>query len=549
MVGKRLVNTGAASAAIDPLQNFESVAYRGSAGTQKITGYIRKGAAFDGTNSKITTSYNALFNDFSISFWIKINDVSYFQVLLGTTDSYAAQEGLGIFYNSSLNTIGFDGNINGTRINSQTGSYQITQNQWHHVVFTNNSSNNEKILYIDNGVQVSNTSLGYIDGQTYDLVLGSYNGYTNNRLNGSIDQFRIFNKALSSSEVATLYGETYASTTKSTVDIFGDSSGTALYELDENANDTGGNYNATPTSIKFLGTAFQPDLVWMKKRSNTQYSDHFLYDSVRGSNKFIFPNLTAAEGTSTNYFSSFDTNGFTVPNNVYTNENGSNFIAWCWKAGGTAVSNTDGSITSSVSANQDAGFSIVKWTGDNSTATIGHGLSSAPEIVIRKRLDGASNWAFDTTVIDGSFDYLFLDTTAAKADHSTLTAPTSAVFSTGGSNFNASSMIAYCFHSVDGYQKIGYYTSNASVKITTGFEPRWIIIKYTGVANDWWIMDIERYGGATGSHGGKLVTSYLEANTLSPEQSVASGSVEFVSDGFYPTNFFNSNGVIYLAIA
>jgi hypothetical protein len=110
-------------------------------------------------------------------------------------------------------------------------------------------------------------------------------------------------------------------------------------------------------------------------------------------------------------------------------------------------------------------------------------------------------------------------------------------------------MISYCFHSVDGYQKIGSYTSNASVKITTGFEPRWIMIKYTGGTNDWWIMDTSRYDGSTGSHGGKLVKPYLEANENFSEQSVANGSVEFVSDGFYPTNFFNSNGVIYLAIA
>ena len=773
MVGKRLVNTGAASAAFDPLQNFESVAYTGSAGTQKVTGYIRKGAAFDGTNSKITTSYDALFNDFSISFWVKINDLSTYQVLLGTTDSYSSQAGMGIFYNSNLNTIGFDGNINGTRITSQTGSYQITQNQWYHVVFTNNSSNNEKILYIDNGVQVSNTSLGYINGQSYDLVFGSYNLYSNNRLNGSIDQFRIFNKALSSSEVTTLYGETYASSTKSTTDIFGDGSGVALYELDENANDTGipidsgqsgdfngnnsnleniyqigydnsismwlnvdntipldtyyglwnqglgatgyagirykrnsgnnytieafirlgndyiyrrntsttwnpgwnhfvflvnsttgfdfylngnngnfsnwfiagtftnvdfsnetpvylgkyqtttttfkgqmddvrfysdllttaeigylanndttnistignfaahykldgnandsqgsnngnwsgteaysdpvvRNYSGTPTNVNFVGMAFQPDLVWMKKRSNTQYSDHFLYDSVRGSNKLIFSNITQAEVTSTNYFSSFDANGFTVPNNVYTNENGSNFIAWCWKAGGAAVSNTDGSITSQVSANTDAGFSIVDWDATTTVSdTVGHGLDNKPELVIMKnRSNGSRNWFVFTDIIDGSYDFLYLNLTNSKSD-STRNVPTADVFDQGnlGGVVAGDNCIAYCFHSVDGYQKIGYYTSNASVKITTGFEPRWVIIKYTGAANDWWIMDIERYGGATGSHGGKLVTSYLEANTLSPEQSVPSGSVEFVSDGFYPTNFFNSNGVIYLAIA
>ena len=172
-------------------------------------GRFGQAANFNGSSSKITTSYDALFNDFSISFWVKMNALSYYQVLLGTTDSFASLEGLGMFYDASLNTIGFDGNINGTRITAQTGSYQITQNQWHHVVFTNNSSNNEKILYIDNNQQVNNTSLGYIDGQNYDLVFGSYNAYSNNRLNGSIDQVRIYDAALDSGQVTQLYNEHY----------------------------------------------------------------------------------------------------------------------------------------------------------------------------------------------------------------------------------------------------------------------------------------------------------------------------------------------------
>jgi hypothetical protein len=153
-----------------------------------------------------------------------------------------------------------------------------------------------------------------------------------------------------------------------------------------------------------------------------------------------------------------------------------------------------------------------------------------------------------TKKIDGSLDFLFLNTRDAKTDSGTSEFINSTHFRTSfGTSWG--SVIAYCFHSVDGYQKVGTYTSNASVKITTGFEPRWIMIKYTGGTNDWWIMDTSRYDGSTGSHGGKLVKPYLEANENLAEQSVANGSVEFVSDGFYPTNFFNSNGVLYLAIA
>jgi hypothetical protein len=748
---------------------------KGGKDTGGVTGYIGSGGVFDGTNSKITTSYNALFNDFSISLWVKINDISSYQVLLGTTDSYASLEGLGMFYDSSLNTIGFDGNINGTRINNQTGSYQITQNQWHHVVFTNNSSNNEKKLYIDNNLQVNNTSLGYINGQNYNLVFGSYNAYTNDRLNGSIDQVRIFNKTISSNEITTLYQETSASATKSTTDIFDDGSGTALYELEGNANDTGGvsgkfglgfvssgesgdeyidlpdalsrnqsqtlsawiypvtqsidigtairlseddhmaisyntsgqfeisgvrdsgntyavfanvtksanqwyhiviarnasqiklyidgslvetiswsgnvysvggqpygnrigqnnlasqlytrkfagkvddvrvysdeltstevgyiynnttasiptdnllahyefegnvldsssngnnatdvnvkyNYNGTatnvsyaydgtPTNVSFVGTSFQPDFVWFKERGPQGFS-HGLYDSVRGANRILNSNLTNAETTLTQGLQSFNTNGFTVGNNNQENASGSTYVAWCWKAGGTAVSNTDGTITSTVSANPDAGFSIVKYTGVSGGGTWGHGLSSEPELIIFKRYTVAQNW-YVFVKINNVWHYIEgLNTTAAAVNYSASMSSTSTTVNFPSSNDlnqdTNSSYLAYCFHSVDGYQKVGYYTSDASVKITTGFEPRWIMQKYTGVSSNWWIMDTARYDGSTGSHGGKLVKPYLEANTSNAEGSVPPGSVEFVSDGFYPTNFFNSNGVIYLAIA
>ena len=304
---------------------------------------------------------------------------------------------------------------------------------------------------------------------------------------------------------------------------------------------------------------FQPDLVWIKSRSTATNNE--LHDSLRGEPSRLFSDATNTEMTVDNGFVSLDSNGFSLDGaggGGEVNTSGRTYVAWCWKAGGTAVSNTDGDITSTVSANQDAGFSIVKYTGNSSYGqTVGHGLSSAPELVIIKNLDNARNWRTYAEPL-GATKYINLDETAAAGTYGSFnnTAPTTTVFSTTSSvadratNYSGDRFIAYCFHSVDGYQKVGYYTSNASVKITTGFEPRWIMQKYTGVANNWWIMDTHRYGGETGTHGGKLVKPYLIANDLASESAgPAGGSVEFVEDGFYPTNFFNSNGVIYLAIA
>jgi hypothetical protein len=295
--------------------------------------------------------------------------------------------------------------------------------------------------------------------------------------------------------------------------------------------------------------------------------------------KTLYANKTNAEevaitsGTTLEYgnIKSIDTNGFTVAvgnlGGNETNSSSNDFVAWCWKAGGNSntynvddtgystasdagLSSANGTTLNGASVNTEAGFSIINYetniNGDNRPA---HGLTQEPELIIFKPYDTSSlNWYVMTKKIDGSLDFLFLNTRDAKTDSGTSEFINSTHFRTSfGTSWG--SVIAYCFHSVDGYQKVGTYTSNASVKITTGFEPRWIMIKYTGGTNDWWIMDTSRYDGSTGSHGGKLVKPYLEANENLAEQSVANGSVEFVSDGFYPTNFFNSNGVLYLAIA
>ena len=240
---------------------------------------------------------------------------------------------------------------------------------------------------------------------------------------------------------------------------------------------------------------------------------------------------------------SFNTDGFNYRD---YQEGDETLVAWCFKAGGAAVSNTDGSITSQVSVNNDLGFSIVKWTGDDSSATIGHGLDVPPQIVIRKPLDRTASWAFDTTVIDGSYDYLFLNTSAAKANH-TQAAPTATVFTTGGTTYNANNEehIAYCFASKRGVSKVGSFvgTGASGKKIYTGFQPAFLLMKRTSSAGSgWYIIDNKRDAASDKK-------KYLSADAASAETSSSTG-VTFNADGFtFNGSSFNTSGETHIYVA
>jgi hypothetical protein len=248
--------------------------------------------------------------------------------------------------------------------------------------------------------------------------------------------------------------------------------------------------------------SFQPDFVWIKRRGSTL--DHGLFDSVRGGNKILYSNLTIAEDTSSVNIKQFNSDGFRLGTGAQVNASSETYVAWCWKAGGTAVSNTDGTITSSVSANTDAGFSIVSYTGNSTLgATIGHGLSSAPEWILTKNRDTAADWAVyhvnqDATAPEDKYMALnTTDGTATAVDRWNNTAPTSTVFTVGDAvqTNGANDMIAYCWHSVPGYSAFGSYTGNNStdgVFIHTGMKPAWILIKRVNNADHWAVYDTTR---------------------------------------------------------
>ena len=247
------------------------------------------------------------------------------------------------------------------------------------------------------------------------------------------------------------------------------------------------------------GVSFQPDMVWAKLRNGTNF--HGLYDSVRGATLVIQSNTTTAEQTFTTGLTAFNSNGFTSGSSGDTNQSGSPYVAWQWKAGGTAVSNTAGSITSSVSANPTAGFSVVGYTGTGANATVGHGLGVAPSMIITKvRSTSGADWSVYHASI-GNTKCLFLDTTAAPSTSVNFwnnTSPTSTVFSigiSGGTNNSGNTMIAYCFAAVAGYSAFGSYTGNGSTDgpfVYLGFRPRFLMVKRTDSTANWIVEDTSR---------------------------------------------------------
>ena len=411
------------------------------------------------------------------------------------------------------------------------------------------------------------------------------------------------------------------------------------------------------------GVNFQPDWTWIKVRSISD--SHQLYDAVRGGTKGLRSDTTGAEGTNTEFLSTFDTDGFTVGNNSKVNQNSATYVSWNWLAGGTAPaitysvkvvsdsgnkyrfddfgtsavtldlqeggtytfdqsdssnsghplrfsttsngthgggseyttgitttgtpgsagaktvitvaasaptlyyyctqhsgmggqantnstfgsSNFSGSIQSTVSANTTAGFSIVKWTGDNSsTATIGHSLGSTPSIVIVKRIDAVDNWYVYSKPV-GNTSVLNLDTssaTAASINYWNNTDPTTTVFTVGDSFRTTGSFIAYCFTDKKGYSKFGNYTGNGNADgafIYTGFKPAWVLIKRYSATEYWGLIDNKRPGY-------NLNNRYLAPNRTDAE--VTYGVADLLSNGFKNRgtgSMFNTSGSTYLYMA
>ena len=322
-------------------------------------------------------------------------------------------------------------------------------------------------------------------------------------------------------------------------------------------------YTGDGTSPKArTGVGFQPDWVWSKTRSSVK--NHQLIDSVRGADKTLQSSVADTEGNqfSYGYLQSFDSDGFTsITGSTATdnwNANGTNYVAWNWKAGGTASANNDGSITSTVSVNTTAGFSIVKWSA-SASATIGHGLGQKPAMVITKSRDNATNWATWHQGLSGTEQNVGvnLNTTAAESSFYTnywgAGGFTSSVFGVLNSGFhnNVGEMIAYCFAEKKGYSKFGRYkgTGNADngAFIYTGFKPALFIQKRVDSTNDWHIHDNKR-------NTSNPLVDFLMANSSNAEANDTGKALDFLSNGVkmrttHASHNASGGSYIYMAFA
>ena len=311
-------------------------------------------------------------------------------------------------------------------------------------------------------------------------------------------------------------------------------------------------WTGTGAENAITGVGFQPDWVWIKNRDAAEHNK--LYDAVRGATKNIYSNLANAEGTDAQSLKSFDSDGFTLGTESALNASGQDIVGWSWKANGSGVSNTDGDITSTVSANTTSGFSIVSYTGTGSNATVGHGLGATPKMIIVKRTSASDVWRVYHSSI-GATKHLVLNTTAGDATGSNVwndTEPTSSFFTVSTDtavNASSANYIAYCFAEKKGFSKFGSYTGNGNADgpfIYTGFKPAFVITKKTSATDNWILLDNKR-DIAPNPHKLALFPNLADAEA-------GDYLIDFLSNGFKirsATGSLNtgSGSYIYMAFA
>ena len=585
MLGKRLINSNTAAAGgsctTDTLQILgdtsciayykmsdatdESGSYDGTPTSVNfnVSGKFGNAGEFNGSSSAIRLPDNSLnsLTSYTVSAWINSVSDQNNQAIVNNWGYANGNAERGWQIRKMTGNVIMVSNYNGgaTQTFNSTGS--VSLNTWTNVTVTNTQS--QVKIYINGTLDSTHSTGGFSPNASYPMRphIGAYqySAATYGFFDGSIDQVRIFNKALTSTEVTTLKDEVYCQPTIVPTDYFEP----VIYTGD----------GASARSITSLN--FQPDLVWVKSRDHTRW--HNLIDSVRGVSRSLYSNSANAEALNdtTGTVSSFNLDGFTVSigslNLDDVNKNGENYVAWNWKAGGAAVLNEEGTIDSQVSANVDAGFSIVKFTGSlTSGQTVGHGLTEPPSVVILKDLDSVANWYIyhkGTGTTSGYINHLRFDATAG--DYS------DKIFYP--INFNAStftpgndetvlqgSVIAYCFHSVDGYSKIGSYTGTGASgnSIVTGFRPAFVMIKQSsnvGTDNHWNMWDNKRVeydmlraNTSDSEFAGNLNRITFSSNGFQMEDNDTSRNVSgatyifmaFAEEVFVPDNFFNDDSTV-----
>jgi hypothetical protein len=313
-------------------------------------------------------------------------------------------------------------------------------------------------------------------------------------------------------------------------------------------------YTGTGSAQSITGVGFKPDLVYGKSRSSGTLPPT-LVDAVRGSNLNLYSNLTNAEENNAQILTSFNSDGFSVGTDTVLNSNGATFVAWNWLGANTTVSNTSGTITSTVSASQTSGFSIVRYTGNGTAgATVGHGLGVAPKmIIVKNRSSAGTEWITYHASI-GNGKYLALQSTAGQAGTVTIWGTSASTFTLaqayGDYNGNGNSHIAYCFADVKGFSKFGSYTGNGSANGTfvyTGFKPAFLLIKRTDTLSQWRVWDNKR-------NTFNVADTVLLPNDSGADTTNSSQYVDLLSNGFkWRATYVDTNAsggtFIYMAFA
>jgi len=255
-------------------------------------------------------------------------------------------------------------------------------------------------------------------------------------------------------------------------------------------------YTGNGGTQSITGVGFQPDMIWCKARSYND--DHTITDAVRGNTKVVYPNGPAVEGTSSVRVTAFGTDGFTLGNSGDVNSNSATYVAWNWKANGAGSSNTDGTITATVSANTAAGMSIATWTGTGSNGSVGHGLSGVDCMII-KDLSNSRDFYFWSKTMVYNTRLEFNNTEAFTTGTDNMTAlPDATKINMAVStqnNGSGNNYVGYFFQEKKGYSKFGTYTGNGNADGTfvyTGFKPAFVLVKRTSGTESWQMTDSVR---------------------------------------------------------
>ena len=305
----------------------------------------------------------------------------------------------------------------------------------------------------------------------------------------------------------------------------------------------------------------QPDWLWIKRRSASNAS--MIVNSSLGlsGNVAVASDLNLAAYATP--VSALNSDGFSVnAGDASVNANGSTYVAWQWKInGGTTASNSNGTITSTVQANTTAGISIIAYTATGSNATIGHGLTKAPELLITKGLSDNHSWIVGSTADSSNLSKVLVlnntDASVTATGNYQGVAPTNSVYSIGTSGGNNSTgngglYIAYAFHSVQGFSKFGKYRGNGNADgpfTYCGFKPAWVMIKRTDNTGEWHMWDNKRE-----DYDGNPNDTVLRANNSNAESDSTTYSIDFLSNGFKIRNASDldnasSSSQIYMAFA